>query len=236
MRPPTPPADAPAAGLWPRTVAWLVDALLLAALAAMASAALPGARWPALVAAWRALGATMGRTMLTMFEHGGDPPNIPLAMLAANGPLRPAIAEVAAALHHALAPPLLLLLGLALLYWPFGESGSAQATPGKRLVGLRVTDAHGRRLGPVQALKRHLAGGLSWLSLNIGHLLAAQGPEHLALHDRLADTRVRWRDGAARKTPAWGWLLVVAAMLLPPLLAAQAMLALARAMNAAMGL
>lgn len=52
-----------------------------------------------------------------------------------------------------------------------------------------------------------LAGLLSWLTLNIGHLLAAT-PPHLALHDRLASTRVLQPEEDA--LPAWAKLWIAA--------------------------
>ena len=77
----------------------------------------------------------------------------------------------------------------------------------QRALGLRVADEQGRRLKAGHALLRYLACGLSWLSLNVGHAMAALPPRHLALHDRLSDTRVLRRPGQAR-LPTWakGWI------------------------------
>jgi hypothetical protein len=87
------------------------------------------------------------------------------------------------------------------------EQSRWQATPGKRALGLRVTDTQGRRLLAGHALQRHLAAGLSWLTLNLGHALAAV-PPHLALHDRISGTRVVSSTPSAR-LPGWAraWLL-----------------------------
>src|SRR5690606_26268091 len=95
---------------------------------------------------------------------------------------------------------------LALAWFAGFEASPLQATPGKRALGLRVVDARGARLALGRAALRHLAGTLSWLSLNLGHLLAALPPRHQALHDRLAGTRVLQRAGA--RLPAWSlaWL------------------------------
>ena len=90
-------------------------------------------------------------------------------------------------------------------------------------------------LSPMLALKRHLAGTLSWLTLNIGHLFAARAPMHQALHDRIAHTQVLWREDALRRLPAWGRVLLVLVVLLPVVLAIGAAMSLAGAMQAALG-
>src|SRR5690606_26061153 len=96
--------------------------------------------------------------------------------------------------------------------------------------GLRVTDRAGRPPSLPRSLSRHLAGAASWLTLNLGHALAALPPRQLALHDRFAGTRVVAASGAP--LPGWArlWLAAVAAAGL----AATAWLALAasRAMQA----
>ena len=75
-------------------------------------------------------------------------------------------------------------------YFVFTESSSYQATLGKWLVGLRVENMYGQRLDWVEANNRFWAGGLSWLSLNIGHLMAHWRSDGRALHDLIAKTRV----------------------------------------------
>ena len=101
-----------------------------------------------------------------------------------------------------------LLLGG--LYFSLMESSAAQATIGKRLIGIKVTDARGRRISFGRALGRFLAASLSWLTLNLGHALAAWTPERRALHDYLAGTRVENADPAHPKMPLWGWAVVAA--------------------------
>jgi uncharacterized RDD family membrane protein YckC len=105
--------------------------------------------------------------------------------------------------------PMLLYVLLALL-WSVGfESSRWQATPGKRALGLVVASADGKRLKTGHALQRFLASSLSWLTLNIGHAMAALPPKHLALHDRISDTRVlRERSDASLPAWAWGWLIL----------------------------
>ena len=93
-------------------------------------------------------------------------------------------------------------------YFVLCESSAWQATLGKRLVGIKVVDADGRRIGRGRAAGRFLAAALSWLSLNIGHAMAAYPPQHRALHDYLAGTCVENADPARPQMPSWGWLIV----------------------------
>lgn len=217
--------------MWPRTVAWQVDALIIGLPVLLLTNLSGGKRWTALAQAWQTLGTRTGEAMLHALESGHDP----LAMMASLiAPVRPVLGALIHALHQALWPPLLLFALIAALYWPLQESSNARATLGKRLIGLQVGDAAGGRLGLAQAGKRHLAGIASWATLNFGHAMAAL-PGHAALHDRLADTRVFWRRDAARRVPFWGWLLIVTAVLLPLVFAWLAASNLSRAMEAAIG-
>jgi uncharacterized RDD family membrane protein YckC len=99
-------------------------------------------------------------------------------------------------------------------YFALCESSPWQATLGKRLVGIKVTDANGARIGVGRALGRFFAAGLSWLTMNIGHALAAFGSERRALHDYVAGTRVENADPAHPRMPAWGWWILAAQALL----------------------
>ena len=88
-----------------------------------------------------------------------------------------------------------------------------RATPGKRALGLRVTAAGGEPLGAPRHVLRQASGALSWLTLNLGHLLAVIPPDHQALHDRIARARVL-ADRQARLprwARAWLWLQAMAA-------------------------
>jgi uncharacterized RDD family membrane protein YckC len=72
---------------------------------------------------------------------------------------------------------------IALLYWPLMESSERQATLGKQLLGIQVTDANGARLTFVRALLRNLAKIISSLPFGLGFLLAAFTARRQALHD-----------------------------------------------------
>lgn len=201
------PATTVPAGFWQRATAWSLDAVLLGPLAV----ALTWARIdPALGrladvggALLRSLAATMADAIIA-----GAPP---LQLYAGLGH---AAAQASAALQPALwalAWPPVMAFALLGAIWHVGfECGPTGATPGQRLLGVQVVDRTAHRLRPARALLRHLAGGASWVTLNLGHLMAAAAPEHLALHDRLSRTRLL----AAQPTlPQWAraWLVVLGA-------------------------
>ncbi|MGB7346143.1 MAG: RDD family protein, partial [Pirellulaceae bacterium] len=77
-----------------------------------------------------------------------------------------------------------------LLYATVLESTPWQATFGKRLVGIRVTNSRGRRLGFAWALGRNLAKLVSGLPLGLGYLWALFSEKKLTWHDMLSDTTV----------------------------------------------
>jgi uncharacterized RDD family membrane protein YckC len=77
----------------------------------------------------------------------------------------------------------LALFLIALLYWPLMECSERQATFGKQLLGIQVTDANGARLTFVRSLLRNLAKIISSLPFGLGFLLAAFTARKQALHD-----------------------------------------------------
>jgi len=85
---------------------------------------------------------------------------------------------------------LLIAVGLGWLYAAGLECSRWQATVGKQWVGIKVTDARGGRMGFPQATGRHLAKCLSALPCFLGFMAALFSSRGMALHDRLADTRV----------------------------------------------
>lgn len=84
----------------------------------------------------------------------------------------------------------LLYFLVAPFYYALQESSSAQATLGKRLLGIKVTDLTGKRIGFGNALGRWFAAALSYLTLYIGFLMAAFTTRKQALHDFAAGTLV----------------------------------------------
>jgi len=77
-----------------------------------------------------------------------------------------------------------------LLYWPVMESSSRQATFGKSLVGIQVTDLNGARLSFARAFLRNLAKIISAIPMDIGFLLAAFTRRKQALHDIITNCLV----------------------------------------------
>jgi uncharacterized RDD family membrane protein YckC len=85
------------------------------------------------------------------------------------------------------ATALLLLVQLASwLYFATFESSPWQATPGKKVLGLRVTDLEGRRLSFIRASGRYFGKIISSLLLGIGFAMAGFTQKKQALHDMLA--------------------------------------------------
>jgi hypothetical protein len=97
---------------------------------------------------------------------------------------------------------------VAAAYFIGMEASARQATLGKQLLGLKVTALDGTRPGVGRVAGRFFAAGLSWLTLNIGHALAAWTRERRALHDYVAGTRVENVDPARAAMPTWGWVIV----------------------------
>jgi uncharacterized RDD family membrane protein YckC len=202
MNPPLAPA-----GAWRRYAAWSLDFALLAALTT-------GATWTRLVAAWQAatsewlrLSSLLGRALADGMLRAPSSGALAGELLA-----DPGVQAAAAGVQHAITRLLLgWLCGYALLaavYHVGFERSRWQGSPGKRALRLRVVDA--RDDGPPEAWRstvRHLAGALSWLTLNLGHALALLPPRRRALHDWLSGTRVV--SGAdSDALPAWAraWL------------------------------
>jgi len=108
-----------------------------------------------------------------------------MAVLAVSSPADSPVIE---SFFELLDPGLSLLMYLA--YYTVLESSEAQATLGKRLVGIRVTDLEGRRLSFGRAFGRACARFLSYLSFGIGLLIQPFTERKQALHDLLAGTIV----------------------------------------------
>lgn len=75
------------------------------------------------------------------------------------------------------------------LVYSVGFQGRFGATPGKRLLGLRVVSLEGLPLGYGGAFRRYCAELLSVLSFGLGYLMVL-APEQRALHDIITGTQV----------------------------------------------
>jgi uncharacterized RDD family membrane protein YckC len=76
------------------------------------------------------------------------------------------------------------------LYFALMESSSYQATIGKLVLGMRVTDVNGQRISFARATGRWFAKFLSTIILYIGFLMIAFTPQKRGLHDYIAGTLV----------------------------------------------
>lgn len=77
------------------------------------------------------------------------------------------------------------------LYEAFLESSSYQATLGKMIFGMKVTDLQGHRISFARATGRHFAKILSAMILFIGFIMVGFSERKQGLHDMLAGTLVR---------------------------------------------
>lgn len=100
----------------------------------------------------------------------------------------------------ALAIPQLTRLAMAItipmvwLYYAIFESSSWQATPGKRVLHLYVTDLYGRPISFARATIRHFGKIISGLTFMVGYFLAGFTARKQALHDLLASCLVLRRE------------------------------------------
>ena len=76
------------------------------------------------------------------------------------------------------------------LYYAFSESSAMMGTPGKKIVGLIVTDLQGQRIGFGQATGRYFGRLLSGLILLIGYFAMLWSPMNQTWHDQMAGTLV----------------------------------------------
>jgi uncharacterized RDD family membrane protein YckC len=79
------------------------------------------------------------------------------------------------------------------LYEALMQSSAYQATLGKMIFGLQVTDLQGNRISFGRATGRHFAKIISGIILLIGFIMAGFTERKQALHDMIAGTLVRYR-------------------------------------------
>lgn len=82
------------------------------------------------------------------------------------------------------------------LYMTIFESSAWQATPGKRALGLRVTDLDGQRISFARANGRYFAKMISTLLCFFGYLQIGVHSRKQGLHDQIAETLVIHRASA----------------------------------------
>ena len=76
------------------------------------------------------------------------------------------------------------------LYFALMETGKNQATLGKMVVGIKVTDLSGNRVTFGRATGRYFGKILSALTVFVGFMMAGWTTKRQALHDIMADTLV----------------------------------------------
>ncbi len=92
---------------------------------------------------------------------------------------------ISAMVFNGFVPPL-----LSTIYFVSCESSPAQATLGKRVMGIKIISRTGKRLTYWHAFWRDLSKGLSLLTLGIGFVLIGFTPRKQGLHDLMAGTLV----------------------------------------------
>jgi uncharacterized RDD family membrane protein YckC len=170
------PAHAPAfhyGGFWRRFAARIIDGLILGSVLVL----------------W--LGAYAG--LMFVYMKRTDPASLDALHTALNDPEGGAIVLAVLGVMGAWVASLLGLVW-AWLYYAVFESSPWQATPGKRFLGLRVTDLEGRRISFGRASGRFFAKLVTGLTFGIGYLLAAFTKRKQALHDMIANCLVLRRD------------------------------------------
>lgn len=156
-------APLPYAGFWIRFAAHLIDNLILGIPLGIAFVVL-----------------------IFMFARSGG-------MMHVNPPVDPseAAARFAPMFLAILFPALFLSLIVTWLYYAGLESSARQATFGKSVMSLRVTNAEGRRLSFGHATGRYFAKIISgMIPFGIGYIMAGFTAKKQALHDMIAGTLV----------------------------------------------
>lgn len=79
---------------------------------------------------------------------------------------------------------------LSWLYFAISESQGWQATLGKKLMGIKVTDLYGQKITFARASGRYISKFLSYITLGLGYVMVAFTKRKQGLHDLVAETLV----------------------------------------------
>jgi uncharacterized RDD family membrane protein YckC len=157
-----PPSHLVYAGFWLRFVAVVIDGIIL-------------------VIPMGIIGAIVGGVI--GFSYGVAHPGNRFSIMDGDGDFNPTF--------------ILMEVGLMIfstivkwLYFALQESSSAQATVGKRVMGLKVMSLAGQRIGFGQASGRFFSKIISGMILCIGYIMAGFTERKQALHDMIAGTLV----------------------------------------------
>jgi len=107
----------------------------------------------------------------------------PISTLTESGAPIAALGPIAAAIG-------LLVIVVPWLYYAGFESTRGQATPGKVLMSLQVTDLEGNRISFGRATLRFFAKFISVLIIFIGFIMIGLTKKRQGLHDKIAGTLV----------------------------------------------
>ena len=119
---------------------------------------------------------------------------------------------------------LVLQLAVACAYYALQHASESQATLGKRIFGIKVTDLEGNRIGIGRAIGRYFGLLLSSFLLLVGLLMAAFTRRKQALHDMIFSTLVVNREAEPQEVAAGGgtmamtlgvWIVAVFLGILP---------------------
>ena len=109
--------------------------------------------------------------------------------------------------------PLICLL-TPLIYWGLMQASARQATFGKALLGMKVTDTSGNRISLLRSLGRELAKWVSGIPLGLGYVMVAFTGRKQALHDMVAATTVTRESSGhvliALLVGVFGWIMPAA--------------------------
>lgn len=81
----------------------------------------------------------------------------------------------------------------ALGYHIYFPSSDMMGTPGKALLGLKITDDFGSQISAGKAVLRYVGYIINGLTLNIGFLIVGFTDNKRGLHDMVASTRVTYK-------------------------------------------
>lgn len=90
----------------------------------------------------------------------------------------------------AVSTPQVIMLVASWVYFAGLESSAWQATVGKKMLGMKVTDTSGERIDFIKATIRYLSKFLSSFFLMIGFIMVAFTAKKQGLHDFIAGTTV----------------------------------------------
>lgn len=183
--------DSGYAGFWRRAAAALIDGFVLgtflAALLLYLSYALKIPSLTQTPISWSALTVTIAMVNWT-FEYGVGCIFLGETILAAIGLVIFYLTMGHVAESFWLNYCLLVITPMFLnwLYHALMESSAKQATLGKMLLKLKVTDLNGQRISFWKATVRHFSKILSTLILLVGYLMVGWTKKKQALHDKIA--------------------------------------------------